>query len=166
MIEQANNRLQPCLLSRLTDEEPGKQEEGRSERIVSLSRYKESVLRDLQWLLNTSAHIEGELIYDDPALRTSVVNFGIRDLSGLVSDSIDIESYRQHIIDTLHAFEPRLNRQKLEVNFLDPSSLALKDRQPCSLFFEIRGELFARPLPERFLARTEVDLETGLCQIR
>jgi type VI secretion system protein ImpF len=166
MFEQANNRLQPCLLSRLSDDEPGKQDEGRSERIVSLSRYKESVLRDMQWLLNTNAHFEGEVLYDDPELRTSVLNFGIRDLSGLVSDSVDVQSYRQHIIDTLHAFEPRLNRQKLEVRFLDQSNVSRKERQPTTLFFEIRGELFARPLPERFLARTEIDLETGLCQIR
>ena len=29
------------------------------------------------------------------------------------------------------------------------------------LVIEIRGELWARPMPEEFLLRTEIDLETG-----
>ena len=31
------DKLQPCLLDRLTDDEPGKREESRSQRIISLT---------------------------------------------------------------------------------------------------------------------------------
>jgi type VI secretion system protein ImpF len=46
------DRLQPCLLDRLTDDQPEKHEESRTQRIVSLQRYKAGVLRDLEWLFN------------------------------------------------------------------------------------------------------------------
>jgi type VI secretion system protein ImpF len=160
---QANNRLQPCLLHRLTDDDPSSRVESRSERVVSLSRYKESVLRDLRWLFNSSAHIQGDPIHDDPLIKTSVLNFGVRDLSGLVSDSIDLEQYRRQIIESLLAFEPRLNRHKLEVKFVDFDGAGSSTHRAGTLRFEVSGELFARPMPERFLARTEIDLETGEC---
>src|SRR5687767_7146939 len=52
-----DQRFLPCLLDRLRDDEPGKKEESRVHRVVSLQRYKEGVIRDLQWLLNASAHL-------------------------------------------------------------------------------------------------------------
>ncbi len=48
-------KLQPCLLDRLTDDDPKNGEESRAQRVVSLSRYKRGVLRDLEWLFNTDA---------------------------------------------------------------------------------------------------------------
>lgn len=165
MEAQANNRLQPCLLDRLLDDQPDKPDESRSDRVVSLARYREAVLRDLGWLFNCTAHIEGDPLYDNPGLRSCVLNFGVRDLSGLVSDSVDLEHYRRQIVETLFAFEPRLNRSKLDVRFTSPTSVGrgrARSAAPLGvLCFEISGELFARPFPERFFARTEIDLETG-----
>lgn len=163
MDHQANNRLQPCLLQRLTDDDSKNRSESRSDRVVSLSRYKDGVLRDLRWLFNASAHIEGDPIYDDPEIRSSVVNFGVRDLSGLVSESVDLEEYRKQVTESLLAFEPRLNRHKLSVTFVDFEQSDKNYKRKGTLRFEVSGELFARPMPEQFLARTEVDLETGEC---
>ncbi len=163
MDQQGNNRLQPCLLQRLTDDDPKSQVESRSERVVSLSKYKDGVLRDLRWLFNAAAHIEGDPIYDDPEVRTSVLNFGIRDLSGLVTDSIDLEGYRKQVVDAIIAFEPRLNKHKLQVEFIDYKGGKSEFRKRGTLRFEVSGELYAKPMPERFLARTELDLETGDC---
>ena len=163
MDQQANNRLQPCLLQRLTDDNPKSGVESRSDRVVSLSKYKEGVLRDLRWLFNSAAHIEGDPIYDDPEVRTSVLNFGIRDLSGLVTDSINLEEYKKQVVDAILAFEPRLNRHKLEVDFIDYKGGKSHFRKKGTLRFELNGELYAKPMPERFLARTELDLETGDC---
>jgi type VI secretion system protein ImpF len=47
-------RLQPSLLDRLTDDEPDKQVESREQRVFSLARLREAVLRDVAWLLNTT----------------------------------------------------------------------------------------------------------------
>jgi type VI secretion system protein ImpF len=50
------DRLQPALLDRLTDDEPDQQSESSQNAVVSKSRLKRTVLRDLVWLLNTTAH--------------------------------------------------------------------------------------------------------------
>lgn len=161
----ANNRLQPCLFDRLCDDEPEKTVESRSQRIISLARFKEGVLRDLSWLFNSSSHVSGELIGADERVRTSVVNFGVRDLSGLVSDSVDLESYRLQVRDALLAFEPRLNRNKLELKLSRGGGDGSAENRLGTLRFEISGELWARPMPERFYARTDLDLETGQCVV-
>ncbi len=55
-------RLQPCLLDRLTDDEPEVKQESRDRRITSLRKYKQAVLSDLAMLLNTKANpIEDEI---------------------------------------------------------------------------------------------------------
>ena len=45
-------RLQPSLLDRLTDDEPGSRSEGRDKRVMSMRQLRAAVLRDLEWLLN------------------------------------------------------------------------------------------------------------------
>ena len=53
-------KLQPCLLDRLTDDDPKNSLESRDRRVISLQRYRQGVLRDLQWLFNASAHLRQE----------------------------------------------------------------------------------------------------------
>ena len=48
------DRLQPALLDRLTDDEPGSREEPVEARVLSKRRLRQSVLRDLAWLLNAT----------------------------------------------------------------------------------------------------------------
>jgi type VI secretion system protein ImpF len=50
----ARERLQPSLLDRLTDDEPERGIEARERRVMSLRMLRDSVLRDLGWLLNTT----------------------------------------------------------------------------------------------------------------
>jgi type VI secretion system protein ImpF len=51
----SSDHLLPCLLDRLTDDEPTSRVEGRAQRTISVSRFKDGVLRDLRWLFNTLA---------------------------------------------------------------------------------------------------------------
>ena len=48
------DRLQPALLDRLTDDEPDKKLEPREARVLSKRRLRQSVLRDLAWLFNAT----------------------------------------------------------------------------------------------------------------
>ena len=48
------DRLQPALLDRLTDDEPLKTQEPREQRVMSKTRLRQAVLRDLAWLLNAN----------------------------------------------------------------------------------------------------------------
>ena len=58
MADLFGERIQPCLLDRLTDENPEAVKESRNERVISVKRYREGVLRDLIWLLNAKAHTD------------------------------------------------------------------------------------------------------------
>ena len=49
---RTQERLQPALLDRLTDDEPGSLQEAVESRVINRNRLRELVLRDLAWLLN------------------------------------------------------------------------------------------------------------------
>jgi type VI secretion system protein ImpF len=154
------DRLQPCLLDRLTDDEPGKREESRSQRIISLQRYKAGVLRDLEWLFNSVGHFPdepvGELTFADyeDAYR-SVINFGIRQLYGRLAP--DIEEIQKQLLDALITFEPRINRRTLKVEVKIERNI---------LSIELTGELWVNPLPEKLFIKTELDLESSECNTK
>ncbi len=148
-------KLQPCLLDRLTDESPGRAVEGRSERVISLARYKEAVMRDLLWLFNSTAHPPGSEIYDYPAAASSVMNFGCRSLCGLTLGSIDLLEWERHLLMVIRNFEPRIIPQTTSVR----ASVDQWNRHPLS--FDVRGELWAKPVPEQIWLKTAVDMNTG-----
>jgi type VI secretion system protein ImpF len=149
------DRLQPCLLDRLTDDEPAKREETRNQRIISLQRYKAGVLRDLDWLFNAIGHYPderaGALTFADfeEAYR-SVLNFGLRQLYGRLAP--DIEEIEKQLFLAITIFEPRINRHTLKVQAKIERNI---------LSFDITGELWAHPIPERLFIRTQLDLESS-----
>src|SRR5687768_1286202 len=83
-------RLQPSLLDRLTDEEPAEAQESRNRRVLSLQKLRESVLRDVGWLLNTTNLAEDGLSERYPHVAQSVVNYGLPDLAGLTASAVDL----------------------------------------------------------------------------
>ena len=151
------DRLQPCLLDRLTDDEPEVSGESRDKRIVSLQRYKNAVLRDLEMLLNSKRHPLHDNIYEFSEAARSVLNFGILDICGtpvLNAKPTEIES---HVKEAIIYFEPRISQRTLTVRMISP----LDSEYIRSISFEIEAELWAQPLPDRLFVKTEVDLETG-----
>jgi type VI secretion system protein ImpF len=154
------DKLQPCLLDRLTDDEPGKREESRNQRIVSLQRYRAGVLRDLEWLFNAIGHYPDEPVGDgifaeyEEAFR-SVINFGIRQLYGRLAP--DVEEIEKQLFDALIIFEPRINRRTLRVEVRIERNI---------LSIELTGELWVNPLPEKLFIKTELDLESSQCSIK
>src|SRR5689334_12132579 len=101
-------RLQPCLFDRLIDDDPAQVQEGRAARVMSMSRYREGVLRDLSWLLNAAAHTEDEGLSEFPEVEKSVFNFGKRGLSGLVASAYDTNDLEDELVQTIRWFEPRI----------------------------------------------------------
>lgn len=150
-------RLQPSLLDRLTDDEPGRQTESREQRVLSSQRLRAALLRDLAWLLNTG-HLETVEDLDDyPQVRGSVLNYGIPDLTGLTiagADTARIEkAVRQAIVD----FEPRISPESLRVSVQTTEGESARR----AMVFRIEGALWAKPAPQALYLKTEVDLETG-----
>lgn len=154
-------RLQPSLLDRLTDHEPTNPRESREQRDFSLSRFRESVLRDLAWLLNTTNFAAAQDLATYPDVAGSVINFGIPDLAGSTAsgtDPITLErTLRQAILD----FEPRIIghtlKLRLEINASQMSHNALT--------FLIEGDLWAQPVPLHLYLKTEIDLEMGSVKV-
>jgi type VI secretion system protein ImpF len=150
-------RLQPSLLDRLTDDEPGKLEESREKRVISATRLRDCVTRDVSWLLNCVS-LDVSLDLDDyPDVAHSVLNFGIPDLTGVSLSGINSETLQRQIKEVILAFEPRLTASTLRVTV--NSNQKRMDRQ--ALKFNIESEMWAQPIPLNLYLKTEVDLETG-----
>ncbi len=150
-------RLQPSLLDRLTDDEPGQQQESRQRRVLSLRRLRASVVRDLEWLFNAGNLSATEDLEHYPLVASSVVNYGLPDLSGTMASDIDEHKIEREVREAILNFEPRILRKSVKVRATVSSDLA----NPNTLAFEITGALWAKPAPERLYLKTHVDLETG-----
>jgi type VI secretion system protein ImpF len=152
-------KLQPCLLDRLTDDDPKNNQESRTQRVISLQRYRQGVLRDLQWLFNASAHLAHEghhdfSILDFPEAVRSVINFGTRHLFGVMTPNMrDLE---RQLVQALYTFEPRILPNTLKVSSRIEGNL---------IALEVQAELWASPLPEQLHIKTKMDIETGHCSV-
>lgn len=159
----ALERLQPALLDRLTDDEPDKKLEPREDRVISKSKLRQAVLRDLTWLFNATRLEDTDNFAAFPYAEQSVINFGLPPLAGGTASTLDVieleNAIRQAIID----FEPRISPSSLKVEAL-VSELQLNHHNVIGV--QISGDLWAQPTPIELLVRTELDLETGEVQIR
>ena len=163
MPEYSDEQLQPCLFDRLTDENPDSKQDSRSTRVVSVQRYREGVLRDLRWLLNAKNHLDEKEIQEFGEVRQSVLNYGMRDLAGLLSSDLDLGEIEHQIRQTILDFEPRIFSNTLTVRATGES--VTEAHNPNIIAIEISGELWATPLPEQLFLQTRIDLETGECLI-
>jgi len=151
-------RLQPALLDRLTDDEPDKKVESRESRVFSKRRLRDAVLRDLAWLFNATQLEAVDDLARMPLVRRSVLNFGLPALSGQSASSLDIGDLAKAIREAIVTFEPRILPSTLEIKTLIESG-QLDHHNVIGV--EIRAHLWAQPVPLEFLVRTEIDLETG-----
>jgi len=161
-LRAPQDRLQPALLDRLTDEEPDKKLEPREARVLSKSRLRQSVLRDLVWLFNATQLEAVADLSKLPYVRRSVLNFGLPALSGMAASSMDLTDLARAIRAAILTFEPRILPGTLQIRtLLDAGDLDHHN----VIGVEIHGQLWAQPVPLEFLVRTEFDLETGSVEI-
>lgn len=153
----AQERLQPSLLDRLTDDEPGARKESRDRRVLGLRKLRQSVVRDLAWLLNTGNIEALEDIEDYPEVARSVLNYGLPDIAGSTASGTKPEHIERLIRQAIWDFEPRILRNSVKVH------VSVDDDQMNrnSIAIEIEGELWAQPVPDHLFLKTEIDLETG-----
>jgi type VI secretion system protein ImpF len=167
------DRLQPALLDRLTDEQPDRTEEPRDRRVMSKSQLRQAVLRDLAWLFNATRvernHVPidarlptGVDLSEAPEVRKSVVNYGLPALSGRAAVSMDIMELERAIRQAIMDFEPRILASTLRVKAIVAAS---EIHHHNVIGVEIQGQLWSQPVPLELLVRTEIDLETGKVEI-
>jgi len=155
---EVKDRLQPALLDRLTDDDPGKRTETPDMVAMTRTRLRRAVLRDLAWLLNTT-NAESEIDFDAfPEARRSVINFGVEVFAGRRVADVDWSDVERAIKDAIVTFEPRVLPRTLEVRGLTTTS-SLDHHNVLS--FEIRGQLWSVPYPLEILLRSNLDLESG-----
>lgn len=163
MAELTNQeRLQPSLLDRLTDNAPELSAESREQRILSLRQLRQSVLRDLSWLMNTVAFDAMVDLSTTPYVAHSVINYGIPALSGGNLTSLDNEKLARKVKQAITDFEPRIMTSSLIVEVIS----ANEQMSHKSLAFKIEGDLWAQPLPMHLYIRSDLDLETGEVTIK
>lgn len=154
-------KLQPSLLDRLTDDEPSKQVESASSQVISERAFKEAVIRDLAWLLNTVALDVTEDLEAYPEVQHSVLNYGMPDLTGQAAYSIDVRELEKTVREAILEFEPRVIRDNLNVKV----RLNRQDMSHNALSFDIRGAVFGQPAPFQVILRSKLDLESGEFQV-
>jgi len=154
-------RLQPSLLDRLTDDDPDKRQESREQRVLSVNRLRQSVLRDMAWLLNSVCLESVQSLENHPEVRDSVLNYGIPDMSGHHISLNDMPYLERRIREAILAFEPRILPATLKVTVATSEEFNHN-----ALSFDILGDLWMQPLPLRLYLKTQVELETGNLEIR
>jgi type VI secretion system protein ImpF len=147
-------RVRQPLLDRLTDFAPGELADQRAEWEASAREFRESVRRDLEWLLNTRRIAEPAP--DQYAeLQRSLYGYGVPDVTSL---SLDAPAARtrlaRQVEEAIRLFEPRLASVRVKVaEATDPRRGGFR--------LTIEAQLRMEPSPERVLFDTAVDGASG-----
>ena len=145
-------RVSTSVLDRLLDFEPKESGEGPRSRTTSVRDLKLSVLRDLEWILNTR---QG---FDIPEglteTKRSVVAFGLPDFTAIsIANANELGALTKNIKDAISFFEPRL----LDLNIVfEP--ITNTERQ---IRFRVEARLDAEPHPEPITFDTVLNSGSG-----
>ncbi|GAA4427590.1 type VI secretion system baseplate subunit TssE [Bremerella cremea] len=133
--------LMPSVFDRLIDYEPFNARETPRSQTQTMREIRESVMRDLENLLNTRWRCMS-WPPEKGTLDGSLVNYGIPDFSSIdLSSEMDLESLREAIEFAIRTYETRFVSVEVELS----PKLKKEDRL---LQFVIRAELYATPAPE------------------
>jgi type VI secretion system protein ImpF len=174
----APSRINPTLFDKLVadleiegmkDEGANADEAGRSAMryysVSKIERFNEAalratVLRELNWILNTTNLGSAQDLSAFPEVQTSVLNYGVPDMAGKLMDKQAVSARSREIRTGIRRFEPRIEPQKLDV---EASTTAEK---PNAVTFIIRGDVTAavNALPVEF--KTDVEIDSGAATLR
>jgi type VI secretion system protein ImpF len=121
----------------------------------NMRKLRESVFRDLRWLLNSMSLDTTEELSRYPYVERSVLNYGIPALAGKAVSSIDARLTAERITLAIRNFEPRLSKVRVT-----PEKRAMGNNE-FALEFKIEAELWGQPAPQQLLMTTRIDLDTG-----
>lgn len=150
-------RVRPSVLDRLIDYEPEYSREAAASRAKNLRILKQSVRRDMEWLLNTrqTMGIPPEL----KEVQSSIAAYGLPDISTFSGRSgADRMRLRRAVEQAIEAFEPRLEGVTVTVDPEPGPSLALK--------FRIDGRLKVDPAPEPVSFDTLLQIGSGEFRVK
>lgn len=149
---RAENLVTQSLIDRLcdTDDWPVTRQQ-------SMRQYRESVKRDVEYLLNTRCPpIEDLALY--PKAAGSVVNFGLPDLSSYSESSTDQNALLAAMLQTLRRFEPRIQNPRVVVTRPDMLSRSIR--------FHIEGRIRFDTTVENIEFDTVLELTRGEYEVK
>lgn len=148
----------PSLLDRLVDDKTSSKFETKTERFQTEKNYKDAVLRDLTWLLN-SINSEHHINFDDfPHAKSSVVNYGLPSLLGKSFVSSSLTDLSESIKEKIILFEPRIVAETLSVKILTADTNS-KNNHIFKL--EIKSFLWFEPHPIDLYFESGIDIENN-----
>ncbi|MFT3930586.1 MAG: type VI secretion system baseplate subunit TssE [Spongiibacteraceae bacterium] len=119
----------PSILDRLLDDEPTLATDSIDTKRVNIFLFKASLARDLECLLNSRCIDIDDHISQYPLAKSSVIGYGIQDLSSLsLLDPDHRALLRDQIRKTIERFEPRLNRIRVTLETTQDQERKLRFR--------------------------------------
>jgi type VI secretion system protein ImpF len=134
---------------------PNLNPESAGQRVISMRQLRESVMRDLAWLLSTSSYDTDRSLSAWPEVERSVFNFGLPSMAGRGIADFDAAAAAARLQKAIETFEPRLSR----VHVTCETESGRMDRN--ALVFRVEAELWGQPTPQRLLLRTQIDIESA-----
>jgi len=150
-------RVTPSVLDRLLDYEPEISREAVASRSKNLRLLKQSVRRDLEWLLNTrrTPWIPEELV----EVRHSVAAYGLPDFTGIsMKNYEECQRLLADVAETVRIFEPRLANVRVEMEGESGPGIAMR--------FRIDGQLKVEPAPEPVSFDTRINSSLRAFEVR
>ncbi|WP_166819894.1 type VI secretion system baseplate subunit TssE [Thalassoroseus pseudoceratinae] len=154
---QARSALQPSLIDRLRDDQPHKTTEAPAQPAFDPDQIRARVRTDWATLLGT-VHLHATTDLDAyPELQSSVLNYGMLDLTGSRAASLTIEKLARQIRDSLLTFDPRIAPESLKVTVQRDH----ESYDTTALRVTIQADLIGWSAPVTIDFQSKVDLETG-----
>lgn len=145
--------LQLSLLDRLIDREPGVSHEPVQSRYATIKQIRDSVIRDLDNLLNTRRCIF-EVPESCAQVHASLCTYGLKDFMSHNPRSPSIRlQIRQEVERTIALFEPRLRNVSVRIDGAETIDRSLR--------FRISALLVADPITEPITFDTYLDINRG-----
>lgn len=150
----------PSLLDRLRDDRPRERTEGPGTLTLSWNEYRQTILRDIQWLLNTTSldHFGDGSLWKDVARST--LNYGVPEVCGTAAAAVPQRRWERAFEQALARFEPRLREESIRVRICAAESGQTTNQ----MLVEISAELIVAPIPLSF--RVRIDRETSAAEIQ
>ena len=136
--------------------------------VVGHTALREAVRRDIEALFNVErlearfllteaesrTHMApADLLADFPAVRRSVLNYGVPSFAGRTGTDFDKDVLAKDLREVLAVFEPRLKRETIRVRVRFGVEVGVR--------IDIDATLMTVPVPERLRLSTSIDLDTG-----
>lgn len=126
-------------------------------RMLSRSRLRESVHRDLRWLFNSMNLASSQKLDSYPEVASSVLNYGLPSFAGRITPSIDPLAVAEELRRAIERFEPRLRG----VRVIPHHSEEGQADGDGTLEFVIEAELWGQPVSQQLELRTRIDTLSG-----